>query len=154
VPGQSAALPVARVTAFPPGHDEDDARLHLVADGLTGTVWSTQEYTTSRFGNLRPGVGIVLALDGPHTVRHLIIDSPSTGWTGQVYVAAQPASTLGGWGRNVTRFTVSRPTTTVSFTGSRGVDVLVWITDLGDPNPNAPSNLPFRVDIGEIRVLS
>lgn len=154
-PQAGTTVQIVGVSAFSPppqgsGH-ENDAALALLHDNNPATVWSTQEYATQNFGNLKPGVGVVLQLDGPHTVRTVTIISPSRRWSGEVYVAAQAGPALADWGAPAAHFTVTGPSTDVSLGQTTGSAVLVWITDLGDPNPKA-TYYPYRVDIGEITI--
>jgi hypothetical protein len=147
---------ITAATAFdpPPGDgQEDNARLGALYDGNPNTAWSTEEYRTSQFGNVKQGVGVYLTLDAPHALRSLVVDSKVTGWSASVYVAGRPAAALAGWGKPVARFTVNGPTTTVALGGATGADVLVWITNLGPPNPNA-AVFAYRVDISELSVRS
>ena len=144
---RGGALTVVKATAFdpPPGDgQEDDTRLPLLIDGNPATVWSTEVYTTHDFGHLKKGVGVYLTLNTAAKLHTLTINSPSRGWTGQVYVANAAASTLAGWGKAVASFSVHSQVTSVGLGSTRGSTVLVWITDLGAPSPQA------KVDIGEL----
>ena len=142
------AFTVARATAFdpPPGDgQEDDARLPLLIDGNPSTLWSTEFYTTHDFGRLKKGVGVFLTLNSATKLHTLTINSPSRGWTGQVYAATSAATTLAGWGKAVASFSVNSQVTSVGLGGVRGSVVLVWITDLGSAPPPQ-----VKVDIGEL----
>jgi hypothetical protein len=139
----AAAIVIIDVKAFDPlgDHHENDAELPLVHDGNPATVWSTETYNNRHFGNLKSGVGLYLVLDHQRTLTDLTVDSPSVGWTAQVFVASQPAPALAGWGRPAAQFTVNGPVTPVSLGAVQGGAVLVWITELSDTG---------RVDIGEL----
>jgi serine/threonine-protein kinase len=142
-----AALTVADRKAFdpPPKGDgqEHDADLSKLTDGDPATVWSTEHYNDRHFGGLKSGVGVVLKLDRSHKLRRLAIQSPTHGWSAQVYVAGSAAADLAGWGQPVANATVPGDTT-VDLAGRDGAAVLLWITDLGDGNN--------QVSIGELRV--
>jgi eukaryotic-like serine/threonine-protein kinase len=148
-------LTISGTAAFSPppagGGHENDAKLALLHDGSLTTFWSTQEYASRQFGNLKPGVGVVLELDGPHALRDLTIVSPSRQWSAEVFVADRSAPDLSGWGTPAGRLTVTSTTSTVGLGHATGAAVLLWITDLGSPNPNA-TTFPYRVDIDELIV--
>ncbi len=142
--------------SFDPFGDQTELepRVPNLYDGNPSTVWSTEEYTTAQFGGLKPGVGAYVLLDASHPLQRLTVTSPSRGWVFSVYVAAQPASTLAGWGRPVaTGVTVSADITPVNLRGVTGQAVLIWITDLGPrlATPPQPAT-PFQVSIGELQV--
>jgi hypothetical protein len=48
------------------GDDPQDA--HLAIDGLRGTAWHSDWYTTPGFGNLYPGTGLIVDMGRPVTV--------------------------------------------------------------------------------------
>ena len=138
VPGTKRTLTVARAQSFdpPPGSQaEHDEELPLVFDGDPSTVWTTETYSTSRFGGLKKGVGVVLVLDGAAQLDELTVTSPSKGWGAEVYVADGPKAALADWGDVVASKTgIDAGTTTFSLHGHQGGAVLLWITDLGPAN--------------------
>jgi hypothetical protein len=146
-PGQgSANLAVTGAVSFNPlgSGPEDTAAVANLYDGNPATVWSTETYATRRFGNLKAGDGVYLTLPAARAIHEVTVTSPSPGWVFSVYIAAQPASALAGWGQPVAGpTTVSSTDTTVQLRGAHGAAVLIWMTEL----TAAP---PFRVDIGEI----
>lgn len=83
----------------PPGSGgENDEAAPFVFDDDPETVWTTEIYGGPTFGNLKTGVGMWIALDRAAPVNMITIDSGMTGWTGEVYVADDPAEDLEGWG--------------------------------------------------------
>ena len=65
-----AALTPARAVAFGPGgpaHGDDPQNASLAIDHNPRTAWQTDWYTTSHFGNLKAGTGLLL--DMGHRVR-------------------------------------------------------------------------------------
>jgi hypothetical protein len=147
--GQATATPVkiAGAQAFdpPPGSlAEHDDEVGLLFDDDPSTDWSTETYSTSRFGGLKQGVGVVLRLSGAGKLDEAAITSPTRGWSARVYVADGPKASLAEWGEPVdTKSGINGGTTTFSLHGHRGAAVLLWITDLG------PSN---QVALGEVRI--
>ncbi len=123
----------------PPGSQaEHDDELPLAFDGDPATAWTTETYSTSRFGGLKKGVGIVFVLDSAGRLDALTVTSPSKGWDAAVYVADAPRQTLGpDWGEGepvASKTGIDGGTTTFSLHGRQGGAVLLWITDLGPAN--------------------
>ncbi len=118
----------------PPGSGvEHDELLTLLIDGDPATVWRTENYGSNLFGGLKPGVGVVLRLDGTHKLKELKVTSPSKGWTAEVVVADAPAATRDAWGRAVaSKKAGSDGSMTFDLDGRTGGAVLLWITDLGE----------------------
>jgi serine/threonine-protein kinase len=131
-------IAIARARSFDPQGDgaEHDESIGNLLDNDAATVWSTEHYNARTFGT-KKGVGVVLSVASPQTVRSVTIDSATTGWRASIYVADTPRDTLPEWGAPVA--TVSGAGTVTL--GKRAGAVLVWITDLG------PSN---QVDISRI----
>ncbi len=142
------AVPTPTPLAFdpPPGSGvEHDDELPFLVDNDPSTRWSTENYNSSRFGGLKPGVGVILQLDGPHKLKELKVTSSTKGWTAEVLVADSSKSTLQAWGDPVaTKKGIDGGTTTFDLGGKTGGAVLLWITDLGQGNPS--------VSIGELRL--
>ena len=137
-PEQPKVIPKPTPLAFdpPPGSGvEHDDELPNVVDGDVSSVWRTENYSTNRFGGLKPGVGVVLQLDAAHQLKELKVTSPSNGWSAEVLVAASPQSTRAAWGAPVaTKRGIDRGSTTFDLGDRTGGAVLLWITDLGEGN--------------------
>lgn len=153
---RGAQYTITAAQSFDPFGDKTEmqASADNVRDGNPSTLWSTEEYTTARFGGLKPGVGIVVTLDATHRLHQLGLWSPRHDWTFSVYVADQPATTLDGWGRAAASGVhVTGDVTAVDLKGASGAAILVWVTDLGPPLAHPPQpTTPYRVDIGEIQL--
>jgi serine/threonine-protein kinase len=136
--------PVAAQAFDPEGSDgENDGEAGEAIDGDPDTSWTTEGYNTRAFGNLKPGVGLYVELDGLHAIDTIEIDSPTVGWSVEIYVAAEPAATLDGWGVPVGRgdnLSEGAPPLTLD-DGAEGAAVLVWITDLGDADPQVRATI-------------
>ncbi|MGI8810610.1 MAG: protein kinase domain-containing protein [Acidimicrobiales bacterium] len=144
----SKGIPTPTPLAFdpPPGSGiEHDEELPFLVDGDLGTAWRTETYSTSRFGGLKPGVGVVLQLDGPHKLKELKVTSSTKGWSAEVLVADAPRTTREAWGAPVaTKRGITDGSTTFDLADRSGGAVLLWITDLGEGNST--------VSIGELGV--
>ncbi len=143
-PTPTAPVPVMSVRAFDPvgGDGENDALAPAAVDGDPTTAWRTERYDSRSFGNLKPGVGLAVQLDGGQALDTLTVRSPSTGWAAQVYVADRAADDLVGWGEPVTSASGIDGDATFALDGAEGRWVLLWITDLGEG--------PGRVEIAEL----
>jgi len=133
-----AKIPTPTPLSFdpPPGSGvEHDEQLPLLVDHDPSTQWRTENYNNNHFGDLKPGVGVILQLDGPHKLSELKVSGATKGWTAEVVVAAAPRSTREAWGQAVaTKKAGSDGSTTFDLDGRTGGAVLLWITDLGEGN--------------------
>ena len=113
------------------GDDTQDA--HLAIDGIRGTAWHTDWYTSPRFGNLYPGTGLIVDMGRPVTVTAVRVTlGPAAGAHFQIRVGNQPTlaglapvARSAGPGGTV-RLTLASP--------AQGRYVLVWLTKL-PPDP-------------------
>jgi cytoskeletal protein RodZ len=134
---QPHAMAMASAAAFGAnggmGRGDDPQDAHLAVDGVRGTAWHTDWYTTPRFGNLYPGTGLIVDMGRPVTVTAVRVTlGPAAGAAFQIRVGNQPdlagmapaASSAGPGG--VVRLTLASP--------AQGRYVLVWFTRL-PPDP-------------------
>jgi serine/threonine-protein kinase len=112
--------------------EENDDTAALAHDGDPATHWTTEGYRSRALGGLKSGVGLVLALDGPHRLAGLDLESPTEGWAGQVYVGDGTETDLDAWGEPVAPLSGDGDRVHVDLGGLQGAAVLVWITDLGE----------------------
>jgi serine/threonine-protein kinase len=135
-PAAAASIPTPTPLAFdpPPGDGaEHNSDLASLVDNDPSTTWNTEQYGTRLFGGLKPGVGVVLQLDGPHKLKQLTVTSPSTGWAAEVVVADTAKPTRDAWGAaTASKKGIGAGSTTFDLGGKSGGAVLLWITDLGD----------------------
>lgn len=142
IPTDEPARPVAiaGVADFDPFGDGDRHEhpelLPNVLDGDPDTAWTTENYKAADLG-AKDGVGLVVTMAEPVTVRGVELATPAGGWTADVYVVAgDPPSDLAGWGEPVaTAADVATGTSDVTVDGRRGKAVLIWFTRLV-PNDN------------------
>jgi hypothetical protein len=132
-PGQQArphTMAPASAAAFGPGGTGDDPQnAHLAIDGMRGTAWRTDWYTSAQFGNLYSGTGLLLDMGRPVTVTGIRVTlGAAAGAHFQIRVGDQPnlgalrpvAGSAGPGG--IVRLGLSHPTL--------GRYVLVWFTEL------------------------
>jgi serine/threonine-protein kinase len=143
-------VPVAQTIDFDPppgdGHESPNgAAAGYAADGDANTSWDTEHYNTADFGRLKSGVGLILQLESAADLKTLEIDSPSSGWTADIYVSDRPQDTLEAWGDPVDSVEGGSDTVSADLGDTNGRAVLVWITNLGPAQ---------KVDLAEVRVES
>jgi transcriptional regulator with XRE-family HTH domain len=75
-----------------PGQGDNPQLAHLAIDGSRATAWTTDWYTSARFGNLYPGTGLLLDMGRPVTVTGAQISLGSApGASFQLRVGSAPA---------------------------------------------------------------
>lgn len=140
----------------PDGDDQEHPEERdFATDGDPNSSWSTERYGAADLGPNKAGVGIAWVV-GTAPLQRLDIDSPTRGWSADVYVLedqqdlvdfepdpALVADTIGP---------VTEPTTPADLRGREGEAVLVWITNLGDPDPT--DDLPYSVSITEVELFA
>ena len=141
IPLRRVPVPLESVTDFDPAGDdrvEHPERLIFINNGDPTTGWSTARYSTRDFGGLKDGVGliVVLAPSGPDHLDRLAIDSPTVGWSFEVYASAERNRTLIDWGSPVVSAEDITGSTTLDIPAVEAAALLVWITDLGDELPS------------------
>jgi cytoskeletal protein RodZ len=109
------------------GDHSQDA--HLAIDGVRGTAWRTDWYTTAQFGNLYSGTGLLLDMGRPVTVTGIRVTlGPAAGARFQIRVGGQPnlgaLRPVARWAGpgGIVRLGLSQP--------ARGRYVFVWFTKL------------------------
>ena len=118
------------------GRGDDPQDAHLAIDGLPGTAWHTDWYTTPRFGNLYGGTGLIVDMGRPVTVTAVRVTLGAAAGTrfairvgNQPVLAGMPRAARSSGPGGVVRLTLAHPAT--------GRYVLVWFTRLP---PNATGN--------------
>ncbi|MFM7068573.1 MAG: hypothetical protein ACKOYM_03845, partial [Actinomycetes bacterium] len=153
-----SGLPNPTVRAFDPQgtgtSGENDATTSSALDGNPESAWSTEAYNQRTFTRTKNGVGLALDYGTSARFEQLNIESSGNGWSGTVFVL-QPGE--------LDSFDPDRPPAATPSTPLRDISgplnvglgdvtgsvVLLWITDLGNPNQSAQ----FAVEINEIRAI-
>jgi hypothetical protein len=147
--GSTSAVRIVGVTPFmvngrPPDNPQ---ALGNTFDGNPSTYWSSDEYKTATFGNLYPGMGLAIELSQTATLQHLAVSSPTTGWSAQTFVAANPVPSghpVSAWGTATDTHSIIQGSATFSLAGRQGRWVLLWLTRLGNAGQF------FQVRINEV----
>ena len=140
------AVAPTEVASFDPEGDgrENPQELGAVVDGNPGTTWSSDRYNSRKFGNLKPGLGLVLTFSPARPLTSVLVDSEAGGWSAQIHAADSPGEALAEWGPAVDRVATARASEEFDLEGRTVGAVLIWFTDLG-----SESN---RLTIRELRV--
>jgi len=104
-------------------HDETAAQ---ATDGQAATYWQTEHYSSSSFGNLKPGVGLVLDTGKEQKLSQLTVTSDTPGFTAKIESGSSPAggfTPVSGAKRVGSR-------TVFSLHGSGARYYVIWITAL------------------------
>lgn len=155
--GQPATtVKFTQATAFdpPPGDgQEHNGDAPKAIDGDPTTAWTTQNYTSPAFGNLKQGVGLILQTSRPVQARELDLTLTSAGASFTVYGAsgaAPPAGFPGGWTR-LGSVSGAKQQTNLQLSGGGSYQYyLVWFTS---PLPPAPGG-GFQAGIAEASLRS
>jgi serine/threonine-protein kinase len=129
----------------PPGDGrENSLGARFAFDGDATTAWNSESYESRDLGGIKPGVGLVVELEGLADVRAVEIEG-EPGADVEIYVATSAGGTLAEWGPVRGRATDLADRATVTLDQPvRGQAVLVWFTR------TPPSG---RIQVRELRVV-
>jgi serine/threonine protein kinase len=136
----------------PMGNGEEKHELvHNAIDGDPTTAWTTVCYAQDTM-DPKHGVGLVLSLDHDIFGHTLKLDSPNSGWSAAVYVAAKKGADLAAWGEPVTTVNgKDAGRNSIDLSGAHGDEVLVWFTKLGKATGGC-TQYPYQEAVSEVRV--
>jgi hypothetical protein len=109
-------------------------------DGDPTTAWQTQTYSTPEFGNLKDGIGLVLASPGSVQLKSLTVTTSTPGFIAEIK-AGDSAS--GQFVVDSTSRTVGAHTT-FTLNGESGSYWMVWLTQLGPQRTAAISSVTAK----------
>jgi len=149
-----------RIVDPPPGNRTELRDAELVVDGDLTTGWRTEGYTRPAFGNLKPGMGILIDLNEPRRLASVTVELSASGASAELRTGDRdPGNTSDGDQEIVETYTtigepISRHSgTTMVFTGfdedKEYQYLLVWITEM-PPDPSNPSR--YRIGVQEVTV--
>lgn len=129
--GSGAPVRLQAAGSYDPPSDggdgsEDPQHVGNATDGSPATYWSTDTYTNRSFGNLKPGVGLVLDAGGPVALKRLTVTTDTPGMTAQVYAGD---SATGPFHDDSASQTLGA-TTAFALSGATARYYVVWITQL------------------------
>ena len=145
-----APVKLAAVTAFDPQGDgeEKDSLVGLAVDGDPTTSWTSDTYRSPTFGGLKKGVGLLLDLGAPASVRSVAVAVGGSGSTLELLSATgntlegakvvAKAGTTSGTASGTLSLTPASPVTSRYF--------VLWFT-------TAPSrDGGYRIEVNEVSV--
>jgi eukaryotic-like serine/threonine-protein kinase len=129
VPPPTAQPHLEAVRAYDPAGDgsEHDERLSQATDGNASTYWETEHYSSEDFGNLKPGVGLVLDAGRSVELGKIELATDTPGFRAQIQSGASPS---GGFSPVSGSRTVEDSTSFSLDLSSPERYYLVWITRL------------------------
>lgn len=134
-PSPAGQLTLVDIIDFDPSGDdraEHPERLILINDGDPSQGWQTERYTTPQFGNLKPGVGLIIQIGPPQLIDRVTIRSPSIGWTAEIYASTSTPASIEDWNEPIGAVSNVRGDATIETGGVEAATLLVWFIDLGD----------------------
>jgi len=132
-PGAARALQIVSAHDFDPDGsppNENSSQAGNAIDGDPQTAWPTEHYNNRTFGNAKPGLGLWVQLDATHDINQVAVTTLEDGWSGQIYVADQPGSSLQDWGQPRASGDDLSAAHAFDLKGAKGRYVLVWCTRL------------------------
>ncbi|GAA2635768.1 protein kinase family protein [Paractinoplanes durhamensis] len=152
---------MVRIVDPPPGDRSDADEAKNVIDGNPDTAWETHRFNTAKFGNLKPGMGVLINLGTPRNLADIRVETSSPGVGMEIRTgAADPGNDSTGDGKVATTFKkLGEPDADSKGDGTNRIFnvfdantkyqyVLVWITEL----PQADNGDRFQVSVNEISV--
>ncbi len=135
-PGAPIPLQTVSVVDFSEQSPDPSTNVANVISGASPS-WHTDHYRfSSDFGGLKPGVGLMFNLGGPHTVRTVTITTPNPGFAVELRTADAGAATLAATTK-VGGGTVASGETTLTIAAPKSAPfLLVWITSLAPSQQN------------------
>lgn len=148
-------LRIASVSTFDPRGTgtpgENNPLATQAVDQDPATSWETERYGRRTFGNDKTGVGLVLDLAGRASVDTVRVASSDNGWSADIFVLAE--GEIGGFDPDGAAPTATvadvRGPVDIATNGAKGSTVLIWITDLGEPDTGGG----HQVSLSEVAVL-
>ena len=128
---------------------EHPGKLDLINNNDSSRGWNTERYTTSDFGNLKEGVGLIIQLGPPQQIDRMRISSPSIDWSFEIFASEDTTGAIQTWGDAVLKREKVSGTVTVDLNGTSAATLLLWITSLG----KELSAGGHRVTISELSVV-
>jgi serine/threonine-protein kinase len=126
--GATGAVTLSGVGDYDPTGNPDSHgnTARAATDGNPGTSWYTQIYATPQFGNLKPGLGLVVDAGSATKLKTLTVQTPTPGFVAQIKAGS---SRSGPFADDSSAQTVSS-STTFTLSGTTAQYYVVWISRL------------------------
>jgi serine/threonine protein kinase len=151
-------ISASQVRGVEPKGDRREGDPTKAVDGDQNTVWKTDHYKNSpNFGNLKPGMGILIDLKTPQPVSSVEVDFTTRGATVQLFTGnTDPGDSAAGDAQILKNYTAVGDPSVAAGTnkilnadGSSVRYLLVWISKLPD-QPDSSGG--YIVEISEMKV--
>lgn len=144
-PGEPITITGATLFDPPPGDGEENPdRVNLSYDGQPGTTWPTLQYQgNAKFGNIKPGVGIIYDLGSEKTFSKVQITTTLPGATVEVRTGTGTTGTLEDF-TGIVASELQMNTEIPVPEGTKSQYVLIWITQL------VPQQGYFQASLSEV----
>jgi hypothetical protein len=152
---------MVRIVDPPPGDRTDASEAKNVVDGDPDTAWETHRFNTAKFGNLKPGMGVLINLGTPRNLADVRVETSSPGAGMEIRTGTtDPGNSSAGDSKIVSTYKKLGEADAESKTdgtnrifavfdaNTKYQYVLVWITEL----PKADDGDRFQVSVNEISV--
>jgi len=152
---------MVRIVDPPPGDRSDSAEAKLLVDGNPDTAWETHRFNTAKFGDLKPGMGVLINLGSPRNLADVRVETSSPGVGMEIRTGtSDPGNNSTGDGKVVQNFKkLGEPDAEAKTDGTNRIFavfdantkyqyVLVFITEL----PKADDGDRFQASVNEISV--
>ncbi len=150
-PPAAGPLPVVSAAVYNPfgdGGSEHDDEVGLAADGDPATAWETLTYESSpEFGNLKPGVGVIVDLGAEYTLNSVELWTNLPGSAIEIRVGAAPDAPLENYPIVGTLDPFTETATVALAEPVQARFVIVWFVRLVE------SNGGFQGALAECRVI-
>jgi serine/threonine-protein kinase len=125
-----APVTLAAVSGYDPQGTggEHDSYAARATDGDPSTFWYTEHYSSSAFGGLKDGVGLVLDAGRTAKVTRITVTSDTPGFTARI----ESGSSTSGTFTPVSSAATVGARTTFALSGASARYYVVWITSLGN----------------------
>ena len=133
---RSEPLPDAKVSSFDPSGGSG-----FRSEG--NSTWRTQTYRSATFGNLKPGVGLLLDLGSKQQLSEVTLNATTDGLTVELRAADDRAASVDGYKQVGKPAQASGATTLKADSGGAHRYWLIWVTKL------AAVDGGFRAEIGK-----
>ena len=130
-PIAGSAVPLVGVASYDPTSDggdgsEDPGEVGLATDGNPQTFWHTDIYSNQNFGNLKPGVGLVLDARRAVALERITVTTETPGFPAKIQAGASPSGPFSD--DSAVRIVNGR--TTFPLRGATARYYVVWLTGL------------------------
>ncbi|WP_433299488.1 protein kinase family protein [Actinoplanes sp. CA-030573] len=152
---------MVRIVDPPPGDRTDSDEAKNVVDGNPDTAWETHRFNTAKFGNLKPGMGVLINLGKPRNLADVRVETSSTGVGMEIRTGNTDPGDNGAGDQKIveTYKKLGEPDADAKGDGTNRIFsvfdantkyqyVLVWVTEL----PRADDGDRYQVSVNEVSV--